>query len=243
MERYRKKAEWKPGSTLSLYKSDSSLRQISVPEDVDTFLKKYELILPLQLKKPVELLSPHGLKTLSKICNERKHEWSLYMHNKLSQTVPNTDLNLISDALSDSLLDLSITSFIKNEFKFKDPHGKLEKELQIAGINTTDEILVVDLMQDEKILISQFKETIRELKEKRQIPNKASKVSESKLAKLSTYMVLPYIDLIFWGEHEKLQFSEELLDAVLFPRGIYTTDNSKNLANEALSIPFLQSLN
>lgn len=242
LKHYRANNEWSPGSTLSLFQSTLSANRISVPEDFDTFTKKNELSLTLQLKKPVDLLSPNGLKTLNKIYDERKAERCSTMHSGLSKSAIKTDLDLISDVLSDSLQEISITSFIKNQLEFKDPEARSEKELQIAGINTTDEILVVDLLHDEKVLISQFKETIRKLKAERDIPNKALKASESKLAKLSAYKVLPYIDLLFWEEFTKTPISESLMDAVLFPRQEYTTDNSSKLATEALSVSFLHSL-
>jgi hypothetical protein len=242
IKHHRRNSEQSSGSTLSLFQSNLSSNQTSISKDADTFLKNYNFILPLQIKKPVDLLSPYGLKTLNKIYDERGADWFSAKLNELSRSLPDADLNIIRNVLTDSLHDESITGFIKNELESKDPEGKSEKELQIAGIKTTDEIIVVDLSNSDDILNRQFNELIKKLKADRQIPKKILKASENKLAKLSTYKVLPYIDLLLWGEFTKSPISEDLMDAVLFPNLTHTIDISKKFMDEALSISFLHSL-
>jgi hypothetical protein len=242
LKHYRANNEWKPGSTLSLHKSTLSNNRVRVPEGFDTFLNKYEIYLPLQLKRPINLLTPHGLKTLGKIYDQRKFDWCSNMYKGLLKSDPNTDLGLIADVLSDQLESQSITSFIKNELKSNDTEGKSEQELLVAGIKTTDEIIVVDLLNDEDLLVHQFKETIRKLKVERQIQKKALKASDIKLDNLKKHQVLPYIDLMLWEQFSGSKINRKLMEMNLFPYGDYSIRNAASTMPKALSIPFLHSL-
>lgn len=242
LKHYRANNEWTPGSTLSLYKSNLSHDRIRIPEDFDTFLNKYQIYLPLQLKRPLNLLTPHGLKTLGKIYDNKKFQWCSNMYEGLLKSNPNADLNLIADILSDQLEGQSITSFIENELKSNNTEEKSEQELLVAGIQTTDEIIVVDLLNDEDVLVRQFKETIRKLKANKQIPKKVLKASDIKLGNLKKYQVLPYIDLIFWEEFSESKIDRKLMEVKLFPYGDHTIRTAAATMSKALSIHFLHSL-
>jgi hypothetical protein len=242
LKHYRANNEWPQGSTLSLHKSTLSNNRVRIPEDFDTFSNKYEIYLPLQLKRPMNILTPHGLKTLGKIFDQRKFDWCSNMYEGLLKSDPNTDLDLFADVLSDRLEGQSITSFIKKELKYNDTEGKSEQELLVAGIKTTDEIIVVDLSNDEDLLVHQFKEMIRKLKVERQIPKKALKASDIKLENLNKHQVLPYIDLMFWEQFSGSKINRKLMEANLFPYGDYSIRTVASTMPKALSISFLHSL-
>tara|TARA_R110001583_G_scaffold17299_1_gene70115 strand:- start:21190 stop:22200 length:1011 start_codon:yes stop_codon:yes gene_type:complete len=242
LKHYKANSEWSPSSTLSLHNSTLSTNRVKIPEDIDTFLSNYEIFLPLKLKNPIDILSPHSLKILSKTYSEKSVEWCSAQYSEQLKLNPNTDLDLFAEKLSDKLESQSVVSFINTELESRPAESKLEKALLVAGIKSTDELIVVDLLADEDLLVRQFKETISKLKIEKNIRKKSLKATENKLAKLNTYQVLPYIDLRLWEEFNESPISIDSIDATLFPSGIYTIDNAKKLMVEALSISFLHSL-
>ena len=232
---YRKASE-NLGSTLFLL--TQNLNPNEVKSDIASFLIEHEISLTVQLREPIDPLTPYALKTLNTIYKERKSEQFNRIYDELSKSDPELNLDLLQETLDDQ----SVSSFIRAELEFRDPEDKLKRKLQLAEIKSTDEIIVVDLLHDEDVLVSQFKETIRKLKSNMNTPVKKLKASENKLAKLSTYKVLPYIDLVMWGDYIEEKISTDTMDAVLFPLETHTTDISKKFSQEVLSIQFIKSL-
>lgn len=92
------------------------------------------------------------------------------------------------------------------------------KALQEGGINSDGEIDVcVNLQASEEQLVKEFREWVRGVKTEMGIDVPKRDISEQDLKNLSTFNLLPYLDLMYWAKSENCDISHQTLGLALFP--------------------------
>lgn len=92
------------------------------------------------------------------------------------------------------------------------------KAVHESGVNIDGEVdITVNLQASEEQLVGDFIAWIRSAKKELGIEVPKSKISDQELNNLSSFNVLPYLDLVYWAKTQGFDISNQVIGLALFP--------------------------